>query len=114
VLPAALEHGVGVVIAGVYNSGLLAQNRPARDARYDYAAAPPEVLARVHLIADVCEQSGVTLPDAALAYVRTHPAVIATVVGARTAAQVASNVSRSRTQVPADLWAALRTRGLAR
>jgi aryl-alcohol dehydrogenase-like predicted oxidoreductase len=111
-LPAALDRGVGVVIAGVYNSGLLAQNRPATNARYDYEAAPGDVVARVHRIADVCERYGVTVPAAALAFVRAHPAVIATVVGARSGSQVDSNVARARTPIPGDLWAELRVQGL--
>ncbi|WP_156037358.1 aldo/keto reductase, partial [Glycomyces tenuis] len=35
-LPAALDRGVAVVAAAVYNSGLLAEPRPAADARFDY------------------------------------------------------------------------------
>ena len=40
-LPLCVERGVGVVAAGVFNSGLLAERRPARDANYNYAGAPP-------------------------------------------------------------------------
>ncbi len=112
VLPAALDRGVGVVIAGVYNSGLLAQNRPATNARYDYEAAPDDVVARVHRIADVCERYGVTVPAVALAFVRAHPAVIATVVGARSGFQVDSNVERARTRIPSELWEELRAQRL--
>jgi D-threo-aldose 1-dehydrogenase len=112
VLPAALVRGVGVVIAGVYNSGLLAQNRPVTNARYDYEAAPDDVVARVHRIADVCERYGVTVPAVALAFVRAHPAVIATVVGARSGFQVNSNVERARTRIPSELWEELRSQRL--
>ena len=112
VLPAALERGVGVVIAGVYNSGLLAQNRPPENAKYDYEAAPGDLIARLHRIADVCERHGVTVPEAALAFVRAHPAVIATVVGARSGSQVDSNVARSHARVPGELWDDLRVQGL--
>jgi len=112
VLPTALDRGVGVVIAGVYSSGLLAQNRPAANARYDYEEAPGDVVARVHRIADVCERYGVSVPEAALAFVRAHPAVIATVVGARSGSQVDSNVARAQTRIPSELWAELRAQGL--
>jgi D-threo-aldose 1-dehydrogenase len=104
VLPAALDRGVGVVIAGVHNSGLLAQNRPATNARYDYEAAPDDVVERTHRIEDVCEEYGVTVPAVALAFVRAHPAVIATVVGGRSGFQVGSNVERARTRIPSELW----------
>jgi D-threo-aldose 1-dehydrogenase len=111
-LPLAEERGVGIVIAGVYNSGLLAQKRPSPNATYDYEAAPGDLVARAHRIADVCERYGVTLPDVALAFVRAHPAVLATVVGARSGAQVESNVERARAHVPGEVWDELRTQGL--
>ncbi|WFE65412.1 aldo/keto reductase [Micromonospora sp. WMMD714] len=111
-LPTAEERGVGVVVAGVYNSGLLSRDRPPADATYNYQQAPPELIDRARRIADVCGSYGVTLPQAALAFVRRHPAVVSTVVGLRTAAQVTQNLSRSDADVPAALWPALRAAGL--
>lgn len=111
-LPAAEERGVGVVIAGVYNSGLLSRDRPPADATYNYQQAPPEALDRARRIADVCEAYGVTLPQAALAFVRSHPAVVSTVVGLRSSAQVTQTLARADADVPAALWPALRAAGL--
>jgi len=111
-LPLAEARGVGIVIAGVYNSGLLSQARPSTRATYNYETAPENLVARVHRIADVCERWGVTVPEVALCFVRAHPAVLATVVGARTEAQVESSVARARVDVPAALWEELRAEGL--
>lgn len=111
-LPAALERSVGVVIAGVFNSGLLARPRPPADAHYDYETAPVELLAKTNRIADVCERHGVTLPDVALAFVRAHPAVVSTVVGARGAGQVESFLAHSRTSIPVEVWEDLRSEWL--
>ena len=111
-LPLALDRGVGIVAAAIYNSGLLSAPRPAADARYDYQQAPPELLARANAIADVCERWGVTLPDAAVAYPLRHPAVVSVVLGTRTAEQVASNVSRYETAIPDEVWAELAAGGL--
>jgi len=111
-LPLALERGVGIVAAAIYNSGLLSAPRPAADARYDYQQAPPELLARANAIADVCERWGVTLPDAAVAYPLRHPAVVSVVLGTRTEEQVASNVSRYETVISDGLWADLAAEGL--
>ncbi|MCF0094017.1 aldo/keto reductase [Micromonospora sp. MH99] len=107
-LPAAQARGVGVVIAGVYNSGLLARDQPPADAVYNYQQAPPELIERARRIAAVCQAYGVTLPQAALAFVRRHPAVVSTVVGVRDAAQVTETLRRSDADVPEQLWAALR------
>ena len=111
-LPAALERNVGVMVAGVWNSGLLAVPRPARDATYNYAPAPPELIDRAHRLADVCEAHGVTLPEAAVAFPLRHPAVTAVVLGAATAAQVEQNLSRYRAEVPDGLWSDLAAQGL--
>jgi aryl-alcohol dehydrogenase-like predicted oxidoreductase len=107
-LPAALRHGIGVV----YNSGLLARDRPPADATYDYQQAPPELVDRATRIATVCESYGVTLPEAALAFVQTHPAVVSTVVGLRSQAQVTETLRRASAVVPDALWPALRAAGL--
>ncbi|MGI5240208.1 aldo/keto reductase [Dactylosporangium sp. CA-139066] len=111
-LPAATERGVGVVIAGVYNSGLLARDRPPADATYNYQPAPAELIDRARRIADACEAHGVNLPAAALAFVRRHPAVVSTVVGLRSAAQVEQTLQRASAAVPDALWPALRAAGL--
>ena len=111
-LPTALDHQVGVVVAGVYNSGLLSRDRPAPGAMFDYQPAPSELVERANRIADVCEAHGVSLPTVALAWPLRHPAVISVVMGARGTAQVEQNVARYTTPVPAELWSDLRSAGL--
>ncbi len=106
-LPIALEHGVSVIVAGVYNSGLLSTPRPAPDAKYNYEDAPRELVERANAIADVCERHGVTLPEAALAFPLLHPAVASVVVGARDGSQVRDTIDRYSTVIPPDLWADL-------
>ncbi|RXZ47062.1 aldo/keto reductase [Agromyces binzhouensis] len=113
-LPLALERGVGIVAAAVYNSGLLSKPRPAADATYDYGPAPADVLARANAIADVCEEFGLSLPDAAVAFPLRHPAVVSVVVGMRTADQVAGTVDRYGVAIPEEFWLALSERGLVR
>ncbi|MEW2429575.1 aldo/keto reductase [Micromonospora sp. NPDC047644] len=111
-LPAAQARHVGVVVAGVYNSGLLARDMPSTDAVYDYRQAQAEVIDHARLIARVCQTYGVTLPQAALAFVRRHPAVVSTVVGMRDDAQVTETLRRSGVDVPDQLWTALYDEGL--
>jgi len=111
-LDAAVERGVGVVAAGVYNSGLLARPRPAAQPRYNYEPAPAALVARVHAIADLCEAHGVTLPEAAVAFPLRHPAVVSVVVGAAGPRQVADAVDRYRRPMPDALWEDLVTAGL--
>ena len=113
-LPAASELGKSVVAVGVFNSGLLASDRPPAGATYDYAPADAELLERAHRIADVCEAHGTSLPAAAIAFPSGHPAVVNVTLGMRTAEEVRANVARSRQPVPAAVWDDLREQGLLR
>ncbi|MDY0908217.1 aldo/keto reductase [Microbacterium sp. CFBP9034] len=111
-LPLALERDVAIVAAAVYNSGLLSTPRPAPDAMFDYLPAPPALLARVNAIADRCEAHGVTVPEAAIAYVARHPAIVSVVLGARGRGQVTQNAARAAASIPDDLWRDLAETGL--
>jgi D-threo-aldose 1-dehydrogenase len=113
-LPLATKRGVGIVAAGVYNSGLLSSSRPAEGAAYDYKPAPQHLVDRARHLADVCEAHGVDLPTAAVQFPARHPAVVSVVVGARTAAQVRINTTRLATPVPEELWTELESSGLVR
>lgn len=103
-LPAAEEHGVSIVAAAIYNSGLLARAEVSDDARFDYDRAAPELVQRARRMAELCREAGVTLPDAAVQFPLRHPAVASVVVGVRTAAQVRGTIERYRAVIPEGLW----------
>ncbi|WP_419992439.1 aldo/keto reductase [Streptomyces boninensis] len=111
-LPACTERGVSVLAASVFNSGLLATDRPAPGARFDYAPAGAELFARAERLADVCAAHGVTLPQAAMAFPLQHPAVAGVVVGMRTAEEARRNAAAFAAPVPPALWDDLRGEGL--
>jgi D-threo-aldose 1-dehydrogenase len=113
-LPLATDRGVGIVAAGVYNSGLLSEARPVDGGMYNYRPAPPDLVERARALATICEEHGVDLPTAAVQFPMRHPAVVSVVVGARTADQVRANAERLATPVPDDLWAELESAGLVR
>lgn len=106
-LPLALERGVGIVAAAVYNSGLLSRAEVPVDAKYDYDQAPTALIERARGMAAVCARHGVSLPDAAVQFAMRHPAVTSVVVGMRTAEQVAGTIDRSEVAIPSALWAEL-------
>jgi D-threo-aldose 1-dehydrogenase len=113
-LPLCGERSVGVVAAGVFNSGLLSRPHPSENANYDYAAAPRALVEQAGAIAEVCERHGTTLPAAALAFPLAHPAVVSVCVGARSAGQVERNVSLYHEPIAGDLWSELKVEGLLR
>ncbi|MGW7580460.1 aldo/keto reductase [Kitasatospora sp. NPDC054768] len=109
-LPLAQQRGVGVVIGGVFNSGLLADPRPG--ATFDYTAAPDHLLNRALDLKAVCERHGVPLRAAALRFPFGHPAVASVLVGTRSAGEVRDAATMLHHPVPAVLWADLKDRGL--
>jgi D-threo-aldose 1-dehydrogenase len=113
-LPTCMERGIGVVAAGVFNSGLLADLGAGGPARYNYADAPAGVVARARGIAEVCERHGTSLAAAALAFPAAHPAVVSVCVGARSAEQITRNVELTSRPVPVAVWDDLKEQGLLR
>jgi D-threo-aldose 1-dehydrogenase len=105
-LPLAAQRGVGVIAAGVFNSGLLADPRPG--APYDYAAAPPPLVARAQRLQAMCARFDVPLRAVALQFPTFHPAVASVLTGARAAAEIDENARLFGLDIPAALWRALR------
>ena len=104
--------GRAIVSAGVFNSGLLANDRPRPGATYNYEPANPQLIREANVLADICERHGVTLPQAALAFPLRNPAVCSVVLGMRNAQQVAHNVKLAEAALPRSLWSALEDRDL--
>ena len=112
-LPLCVQRGVGVVIGGPYNSGILATGaRPG--AWYNYDPAPQDVLDRVARIEAVCARHGVRLVDAAFQFPLAHPAVVSVIPGGQGVAEMDSNLAAAGAQVPPALWDDLKAEGLMR
>jgi D-threo-aldose 1-dehydrogenase len=99
-----LEHGVAVVAAGVFNSGLLSQFEPSGDAHFDYGPVPADVLSAARACARVCKAHGTTLPTAALQFPLRHPAINSIVVGMRSEQDCAQDIQSLRAQIDESLW----------
>lgn len=104
-LPAALERGVDVIAAGVFNSGLLADPRPG--ATFDYAPASRELLGRAYAIHETAKRHGVSLQAAAIQFPMRHPAIKAVLVGCRSAQELETNLHAYREVVPDGFWSEL-------
>jgi D-threo-aldose 1-dehydrogenase len=107
----AAAKGVGVVIGGPYNSGILATG-PRAGVHYNYAPAPQAVLDRAAQLQALCQAHGVRLVDAAFRFPLLHKATVSVIPGGQGRAEMASNVQAAATVVPAALWHALATEGL--
>ncbi|WP_313424882.1 aldo/keto reductase [Stenotrophomonas rhizophila] len=106
-MPASTARGLGIVVGGPYNSGILAGGT-----HYEYQQATAEILARVDALRAVCAEFNVDIRAAALQFSLAHPAVAAVIPGASQPSRIAENLALVDAEIPAAFWQALRTRGL--
>ncbi|MCE3257892.1 MAG: putative aldo/keto reductase [Nitrobacter vulgaris] len=112
-LPLCEKRGIGIVLGGPYNSGILATG-PVEGAHYDYAPASPEILEKTRRIEEVCRRHNVPLKAAALQFPLGHPTVASVIPGMGDPKRVAENMDLLAHKIPSDLWAELRSEGLIR
>jgi D-threo-aldose 1-dehydrogenase len=110
-LPLCAERGIGIVLGGPYNSGILATG-PKPGAYYNYDPAPKHILDRVRRIEAVCKAHKVKLPEAALRFPLMHPCVVSVIPGAVSPREVALNVKTLGARIPKSLWKDLKAQGL--
>jgi aryl-alcohol dehydrogenase-like predicted oxidoreductase len=116
VLPTCQEHGMGVIcwspLAGGWlsgrwrkGSGELTSRRSAMiPQRYDLSIPANQAkLEAADALAQLAEQSGISLIDMALAFVIRHPAVTAAIIGPRTLEQLESQLGAADVELDAGL-----------
>lgn len=101
------RRGIGLVIGGAHNSGVLAGG-----AHFDYGTVPPAVADRVRALRAACDRHGVPLLHAAFGFPLRHPAVLSVVPGSQTLAEMEGNLAAARADVPQALWDDLAREGL--
>jgi D-threo-aldose 1-dehydrogenase len=112
-LPLCQQRGIGIVIGGPYNSGVLATGaRPG--AFYNYDPAPADILARVARIEAICARHNTRLVDAAFQFPLRHPAVVSLIPGGQGLSEMASNLAAAQAAIPTALWDDLKAQGLIR
>ena len=104
------RRGAGVVIGGVFNSGLLANPRPG--ANYNYSAVPDDVLKRALRLQAICGDFGVSLAAAAIQFALAHPATASVLVADHNPERIRQNLLAADAVIPPALWETLRGEGL--
>jgi D-threo-aldose 1-dehydrogenase len=101
VMPRCLAAGTGVVIGGVFNSGILATGA-VPGAHFDYGPASADIQDRVNGMQAEAERQGSTLAAAALRFVLDHPAVASVLVGSAKASSLVRNAEMLARTEPLD------------
>jgi D-threo-aldose 1-dehydrogenase len=106
-MPAAQAKGVDIVVGGPYSSGVLVGGM-----HFEYAAAPPEILAKVEKIKALAERYKVPIKAAALQFSLAHPATAAVIPGASKPERIKEDHAALKATIPDDFWRELRKQGL--
>jgi D-threo-aldose 1-dehydrogenase len=101
-LPLCEQDGIGVIAAGVYNSGILAN--PEVGATFDYAPATSALVERARALGAVCARHDVPLKAAAIQFPLRHSAVATVLSGVSSVAELEENVRMLQTPIPPALW----------
>jgi len=109
-LPLCVEKRIGVIIGGVYNSGILTDPRPG--STFNYQPAEARWIERARRLKQVCDRHGVPLMAAAIQFPAAHPAVATILTGVRSAQEIEENERMFRFPIPSALWQELRAEGL--
>ncbi len=110
-LPLCEKRGIGIILGGPYNSGILASGA-VKDAWFNYAPATADVLTRVRAIEEICTAHGVPLKAAALQFPLHHPCVASVIPGTSSAAELNQNLHMLGIAIPQALWRDLKSAGL--
>ena len=108
--PICRAKSIGILLGGIYNSGILAN--PRAGAKFNYADADAALVTRAMELEALCRNHGTDHKAAAVQFCVAHPAVTVALQGARTAAEVSDNVAMAERLVPAAFWHELRQRKL--
>ena len=109
-LPLCSEKGIGIIVGGVYNSGILAD--PDRSPLFDYRPAKARWIAKVERIQRICNRYDTPLKAAAIQFPLSHPAVTCVLTGCRSVAELEENLKMLEYEIPSAVWDALRFEGL--
>jgi len=102
-MPACVAKQIDIVVGGPYSSGVLAGGN-----HFEYAPAPPEILARVQKIKALCARFEIPIKAAALHFSLAHPASAAVIPGASRPERIAEDQTAWKTIVPNEFWQELR------
>jgi D-threo-aldose 1-dehydrogenase len=105
-----LKKQTGVMVGGVYNSGVLAN--PTPESTYNYVPVTPEILSKVKQIQALLLGFDISLTAAAIQFPLRHPAVTCVLTGSRSVTELNANIKDFDQTIPDAAWKALEDAGL--
>ncbi len=106
-IPIAEEKNIGIILAGVFNSGILAKGI-GDNVTFFYDKIPENIKVKYNKILKICERYNVSVPAVALQFCYANKQVSSLIIGMDRAEQIDNNISNLDVKIPNDLWTELK------
>jgi D-threo-aldose 1-dehydrogenase len=106
-LPIAEKKNIGIILAGVFNSGILAKGI-ADNITYFYDEIPEDIKIKYNEISKICEKYKVSVATVALQFCYANKQISSMIIGMDSLEQIESNISKLNVKIPTDLWIELK------
>ena len=110
-IPIAEEKNIGIILGGVFNSGILAKGI-GENITYFYQTIPDNIKKKYNEISIICERYNVSVPSVALQFCYANKSISSMVVGMDREDQINNNISSLSTNIPNDLWEELKNKNI--
>jgi len=110
-LPLAEQKKIGIMLGGVFSSGILATGA-VPGAKFNYKTPSPSIIEKVNRIDALCAHHGVSMRHVAMRFALSHPAVVSIVLGGVHPTEVKANTVDVNQTIPTALWRDLKSEGL--
>ena len=109
--PLATKKNIGIILAGVFNSGILVKG-VGESSTYDYGKIPPHIIEKYNSIKKVCDDYEVPIAAAAIQFCAAHDAVNTLLLGMDYPEQIDENLNLFNYEIPKDFWKKLLEKNL--
>ena len=110
-IPIAEEKKIGIILGGVFNSGILAKGI-GEDITYFYQTIPDNIKKKYNEISIICERYDVSVTSAALQFCYANKNISSMVIGMDRVNQINNNISSLSKKIPNDLWEELKNKNI--
>ena len=104
--PIAKKNNIGIILGGVFNSGILAKGI-GDNVTYWYDKIPPEIKEKYKKISLVCQNHDVPVPAAALQFSYSNKLISSMILGIDRVEQLEQNYKYLNYPIPKKLWSDL-------
>ena len=101
--PIAKKNNIGIILGGVFNSGILAKGI-GDNVTYWYDKIPPKVKDKYKKISLVCQNHDVPVPAAALQFSYSNKLISSMILGIDKVEQIEQNYKFLNYPIPNELW----------